>query len=149
MSSSLRLNLLLAKCSPIFTILLWKQIENQVGSNKNTVCGGISIYSYIKFDIRYLQGNRLRNISRATFRGLAKLRFLYLSSNQLESIDDGAFAGMPDLYELKCIWRDFPSFISRIIIVALVAMMMVIAAVEVEALVAWVLVVSMVAWDAW
>ncbi|KAH3896720.1 hypothetical protein DPMN_020899 [Dreissena polymorpha] len=60
---------------------------------------------------RDLLGNQLRNISRATFRGLAKLRILSLLSNQLESIDDGAFEGMPDLYELKCIWRDFPSFV--------------------------------------
>ncbi|KAH3691706.1 hypothetical protein DPMN_194105 [Dreissena polymorpha] len=49
---------------------------------------------------RDLSQNRLRNISRATFRGLAKLRILDLSSNQLESIDDGSFEGMPDLYEL-------------------------------------------------
>ncbi|KAH3742011.1 hypothetical protein DPMN_048741, partial [Dreissena polymorpha] len=50
----------------------------------------------------FISDNRLRNISRTTFRGLAKLRALALSSNALESIDDDVFEEqMPDLERLN------------------------------------------------
>ncbi|KAH3878434.1 hypothetical protein DPMN_002327 [Dreissena polymorpha] len=49
---------------------------------------------------RSLNVNRLRNISRATFRGLIKLQDLYLSNNTFESIDDGVFEVVTNLTKL-------------------------------------------------
>ncbi|KAH3878509.1 hypothetical protein DPMN_002405 [Dreissena polymorpha] len=48
-----------------------------------------------------LNGNRLRNISRATFRGLIKLQNLFLFNNALESIDGGVFEEVTNLTYLE------------------------------------------------